>query len=329
MLYVQGMDVYACGHYRCYWPAAMIGEGIHLGYPDDVGDDGIRARIHPVTRTVIDVTIPTDCDAVLVQRPTSIMLLDTIKALKRAGIRIIVEIDDDLAALSPRHPSWALLRMPGHSPTAFIEAAKIADRVVCSSAALLERYGGDHGVLVPNFLPPHFYGLEKSEDATPHVGWPGSVGTHPDDLAVMGNALTRLKVPMKIVGPPPRTGRTGLGVDIEYTGSVPFEEWIPAVSQIHTGVAPLEDTLFNTAKSSLKPLELAVAKVPFVCSPTREYLHLGAGLFAGKPKEWERQLRRLLIDPVLRAEEVERNYEIAQKWALKDHVDLWRDAWMN
>lgn len=327
MIYTYPMDLTGCGSYRILWPAALIGENIRIVDPGD--DAGVQVSVGR-DNEVLDVSIPTDCDTVLVQRPTSTLVVNTLIALKRAGIKVIVEVDDDLMVLSPRHPSWELLRLPGNRPDAFVDACRMADRVIASTKELLRKYGFGHGVYIPNYLPPHFFAApDNSARVHPSIGWPGSISTHPDDLSVLGNALTGLGVPVRIVGPSSTRGRTLLGVDVDFTGSVEFKDWIPAVSQIHTGIAPLALTPFNKAKSSIKPIEMAVARVPFVCSPTDEYVATGAGLVArdNKPREWAKLLRRLLNEPGLREHEIGRNYEVAQKWALEDHLDEWRDAW--
>lgn len=342
MIYAYPMDQTGCGNYRVRWPGLQMidrGNDITLIFPGE--DGGLKANLD-TNRRVKSVVIPEDCEAVLLQRPTNKVLVETIPFLQKEGIRVVVDIDDDLAAVSPRHPGWQVLHTrsdTGQSWDAVIQACKWADMVVASTPALVERYAPHgRGVVVRNRLPDHFFDAELQVEKSVHVGWAGGVMSHPDDLSVVGASLAQLACDVLIVGPVPIDMTTGeedwkrsrrlLGTDrVTYTGAVEFDCWIPAISQIHVGMAPLEMTRFNYAKSYLKPLEYSAAKVPFVASGTPEYLLLGAGLIANRPKDWRVQLKRLLESEALREEEVARNYEIAQKNRLSLHVDEWESAW--
>jgi glycosyltransferase involved in cell wall biosynthesis len=219
----------------------------------------------------------------------------------------------------------------GHDPRALRVACERADLVTASTPALLKKFAPHgRGMLLRNYLPKKLF---RPEDVAkePHIGWPGAITTHPDDLKVMGNALALLGAPVRLVGGDSgNRAKAVLGVDpVEVTGNIPFDDWMDAVATIHTGVAPLELSGFNIAKSWLKPLEMAAAGVPFVASPTPEYEALGAGLIVrgNKPREWQKALRRLLTEPGLREHEIGRNREVAQKWVMEDHLDEWREAW--
>lgn len=154
------------------------------------------------------------------------------------------------------------------------------------------------------------------------VGWPGSIITHPDDLGPTLPALHRLSIaPLFALGPHPHPTsehrRKPLArqpySDMVFSGKIDFDEWLPYIAEhLDIGIAPLETSRFNEAKSWLKPLELAAAGTPFVASATSEYTQLKAGLLARKPNDWYRQLRTLLNDADLRQAEIERNRLIAQ-----------------
>ena len=73
--------------------------------------------------------------------------------------------------------------------------------------------------------------------------------------------------------------------------TVPFRSltgggYTSSVAELGVGLVPLLDSAFNRAKSWLKGLEYAALGVPFVASPTPEYVKLaglGAGLLADDP----------------------------------------------
>jgi hypothetical protein len=341
MLYTFRMDSYSCGMHRVVWPSQAIdpdGERIRHIAPDET--DGLISAQTKGSRVTGLVGVPTDMTAILIQRPTSVILGQCVPLLRREGIRVIVDVDDDLETISPRHPTWSMLKfLSGHDVSVIRYACQNADVVVCSTPQIKERLAPNNGVVVRNRLPSHHFDQRPDEEYMalnswtfdPHVAWPVSIGTHPDDGQEVHNSLARLGLPVRVVGPPNPRGKTILGVEPDFDGEVPFEEWIPRLMTIHTGIAPLNSSAFSTAKSALKPLELAVAGVPFVRSRTPEFELLGAGLPAEGKKEWFQQLRRITQDEGLRKEEVERNFAIAQvnRYDADEVRAEWEHAWFD
>jgi glycosyltransferase involved in cell wall biosynthesis len=71
------------------------------------------------------------------------------------------------------------------------------------------------------------------------------------------------------------------------------------MSQFDIGIAPLDDIVFNHAKSWLKGLEYAALGIPFVASDLPEYVRLekqhGIGVTApSKSKAWRRRVGDLM-----------------------------------
>jgi hypothetical protein len=341
MLYTFRMDSFSCGMHRVVWPADAVdpaGERIRHMAPNE-SDGVVTARV--VGSRVTGLTnVPTDMTAILLQRPTSIALGQCVPYLRAEGIRVIIDVDDDLELISARHPSWNLLHnLPGHSPKVIRMACRHADVVVCSTPQIKERLAPHNGVVVRNRLPAHHFEQTADEEFMgnnpytyePHIAWPVAIGTHPDDGQEVGNSLTRLGYPVRVVGPYHPRGKSVLGVDPIFDGEVPFEDWIARTMTVHTGIAPLNSTPFSEAKSALKPLELAVARVPFVRSRTPEFELLGAGLGAQGKKEWYHRLKNLMEDDALRKDEVDRNYEIAQANRYDDAETIaeWEHAWFD
>jgi glycosyltransferase involved in cell wall biosynthesis len=299
------------------------------------------------------VDIPSDCTGVVLQRPTNYTLVSCIPFIRQAGLPVIVDVDDDLAAANPRHPVWYALHprpgvgAPDQDWNLVIEACRQASLVTVSTPQLLQKYARHgRGHLLRNCVPERFFDIPVNPEYAdtmmiPHVGWAGGMLGHPDDLSALGPALAQLRsslnVEVRIVGPRPPDNiiaaaprfdpQRTLGVPVEYTGSIPFHEWIAHVKSIHTGIAPLKLERFNLAKSWLKPLEYSAAGVPFVSTPTPEYQALGAGLFARKPQHWKAHLRRLLTDPLVRYQEIERNQAIARQHTYERRWKDWWTAW--
>lgn len=353
MLYAYPMDRYGCGHYRVVWPSEALTRqgfpGAKLVFPDQ--ESGVRVDIDHHKR-VRGVVLPDDCSAVLLQRPTSEVLVDTIPFMQRKGIKVLIDIDDDLGSINPRHPSWHALHKEhtgavGHTWKATEKACAIADRVIVSTPALANRYG-KHGrvKLCRNSLSVDAFAVSKDSLDTDlkvsktnplSLGWPGLLDTHPDDLRVLGATYQRLGLPVHIIGAEPNVRhivprRVLGGVEPTFEGMVQFEDWLATIDRVlghgrGIGIAPLEPGRFNAAKSWIKPLEMAVVGVPVVSTPTPEYLALGVGLFAEKPKQWLAQLRRLADSGDFRLSEIERNRKIAEKHTYENDVETWFNAW--
>jgi glycosyltransferase involved in cell wall biosynthesis len=334
-LYVYPMDEWGCGHYRVLHPIASMPEDtrakVKVIPPGDHG--GIQS--HMVKRQVVDVTVPDDCTAVLVQRPTSEMLANTLVHIHRKGIPVILEIDDDLEALIPQHPTAQMLRfMRDHDATFPRLVAGFASRVVCSTEALaqtFERYvqPGTPVVVARNRIPKALIQPEWERDDEPVLGWPGAVNTHPGDLDVLGGAIARLGRGFRIVGDKDDAHLPALGTpDVTYTGKVDFADWVPTLrDELDVAVVPLKDHRFNRAKSSLKALELAAAGVPMVRPALPEFDQLGIGMAAEKSKHWFSLTRALLEDRALWNDHQTMNREAALRNTYEEHYSDFVEAW--
>lgn len=283
----------------------------------------------------------------VLQRVTHPYLLGAISHLRRKGIAVVVDVDDDLSNIHPANPAFVAMhpRSVGvpmdngrpnlHTWTNLVEACKRATMVVTSTPALLQRYAAHgRGRVIYNHLPDSYYGLPCQDSDV--IGWPASLHSHPDDPSVVGPALARLVnggARFRVIGDPDGVGRA-FGMpdwvpDISCR-PVSLEEWPAAVSELGIGIAPLSDTRFNAAKSWLKPLEMSAAGVPWVASPRAEYqrLHaMGAGLLADRPKDWHRQLRHLIDSPALRQELSESGHEVSEQLRLRANAWRWMEAW--
>lgn len=332
-----------CGAYRCIWPAqALIAQGadIDLRLPaEGTGIDGLFAATDGVERLVALQSIP-DVDVVVIQRPLSAWRADVVPLLQQAGIRVAVEIDDDFSTIHPGNVSWRSCH-PRHSPARnwahLARACRQADLVVATTPALARRYAG-HGrsVVVPNHVPAAYLDERRDLQAIgPVVGWTGSVDTHPTDLQVtrggVQRALDGTSAVMAVVGTGQGVQRhLGLAAAPLASGWRPLDQYPQAMAQFDIGIVPLDDIAFNQAKSWLKGLEMAAVGVPFVASPTDDYVRLharGAGLLAAKPKDWQRQLRRLIDSPAEREDLAAVGRSVAAGLTIEGNADRWWDAW--
>jgi glycosyltransferase involved in cell wall biosynthesis len=341
-VYVFPADEHGCGHYRLIWPAQVLasqGNNVVLVGPKD-RDQALQARMDG--NIVKSVRIPSDADVIVFQRITHKFLAQAITHIRREGVAVVVDMDDDLTCIHPSNPAFHALH-PIDGPNALhswqntLTACDNATLVTTSTDALIDRYARRRpGRVLRNAVPARY--LQIAHGDSDVMGWAGSVHSHPTDLQVMGPAIAQLLqtgYKFKIAGSLHGV-HAALGVsqklEIESTGDIKFEAWPLAVNSIGIGVAPLATSKFNESKSWLKPLEYAAVGVPCVLTPSSEYKRaakLGIGIVAKKPDEWRRQLRLLLTNESLRRDLSERGREAAAKQTIEENAWRWWEAWIH
>lgn len=334
-------DRFGCGSFRIIWPGetlAAVGHDVTV-----VGQDKRAVRLVMEGDVVKDVLVDDGVDVVVMQRTTHAYMAQAVAVMRSKGIAVVVDVDDDLSSIHPSNPAWAT-HHPGnegrlkngmvhrHSWRNLARACRDATLVTVSTPALLEVYARHgRGVVLPNYLPDHYYGLPRQDSDV--IGWPGSFHSHPNDPEVVGGAVARLVdegAEFVMRGDSNGAGAAfGLAQD-PMGGGVPIEQWPAAVASLGIGIAPLADTKFNAAKSALKVIEMSACGVPWVASPRAEYkrIHaMGAGVLADRPRAWYRELKRLRESAALRQELSEAGRAVAEQLRLRDHSWQWMDAW--
>jgi hypothetical protein len=217
-----------------------------------------------------------------------------------------------------------------------------ATLVTVSTPALLPIYAPHgRGVVLPNRVPAGFLDIPHLD--SPVLGWPGSTHSHPTDLQVVGPAVARLLreghtyrhvgtsegVPQ--LGVPSIREALQLDADPPSTGNVDHPDWPFQVATIGVGLAPLNDTIFNSSKSWLKPLEMCATGVPWVASPRAEYVRLHkahqVGVLADSPRVWYRELKRLASSQALRLEQSQAGRAAGAANTVEGHAWRWLEAW--
>lgn len=346
---VYPADSYGCGHYRMIWPGRALRSA---GYDVDIVEASDRSlSVQIQDDHVISVDVDPGTDVMVFQRITHRYLAEAIPIIRAQGVAVVVDLDDDLTAIHPSNPAWDQLHPRNenkpdtsrgnqphrHSWHHLAAACRAATLVTVSTPALVRRYAqhGRYRVLY-NRLPDHHYAAASNYDPTCDViGWPASLHSHPDDPQEVGPAISRLVGEgsrFVTVGDPRNCGRA-FGIGDDPPGKyVEFDQWSQALSRLGIGITPLTQTAFNDAKSWLKPLELAGAGVPWVGSPRVEYqrLHVeGCGRVADRPKDWYRQVQRLVRSESLRRELSESGIHVAGQHRMSDHAWRWWEAWVD
>ena len=330
-------DFSGCGFIRLRWvSAALKAQGADVTIQESL--PAIWQRTADGDRVVgVDAS---DADVVVWQRVFRRELLTVMRGLKAQGVANVIDVDDDFSTLHPRHPMYASLHPrthPDRSWAVLAEAVKLADVVTVSTPALARRYGG---VLVRNCIPRAYLGIERQPaSSTPVIGWPGTPLTHPCDLETVGEAVANVckdgTARFRAIGS--RSTLDVLGVpDQQHQPGVTLAnlDYARALARLDVGIAPLSDSAFGRAKSWLKPLEMASVGVPWVASALPEYEALyamGGGVLVRRPREWERELRRLAGSADLRAVLSAQGRAAAAGLTIEDHYaprvwDAWKSA---
>lgn len=336
-------DATGCGTCRVILP---VGAAVLAGCDARLGSQGLPGQGLPIERRVINGRLharpkPIDADVIVFQRPVSQILVELIPMIQRAGVAVVVEIDDDLSCMHPQHPGFRDLNPAcnaEHNWRWLAQACRLADLVTVTTPALAARYGAHGRVRVlPNRVPARLLDIERASDGRT-VGWAGWTVTHPRDLTVthggVQGALDSTGARFLKVGPEDATTKDlGLRDPPETTGALPdIDDYYRALARLDVGIAPLADNQFNHGKSFLKPLEYMAVGTPWVASPLPDYTLLasqGVGTLAkDRSRDWRRSIERLLTDRDLWLEESEQGRaRVAEHHTYETNGHLWAEAW--
>ena len=254
-----------------------------------------------------------DLDVVVIQRILDGGMADAVARARSNGQKVFQEIDDHMWAI----PTWNRAfegTHPDLHPTKnvyhYAESILESDGVMTSTPELrdvmLDKFRLPTA-LVENHVEVEKFLIPRVPNDPPRVGWTGATGWKSGDLETLK--------PFAKMFPWVHGGASSYDGDFEQmTGATDviehplmIAENYPKMFTFDVGVVPLQQNLFNDCKSWIKGIEYAAAGIPFVASPTREYVRLqeehGIGYIAHKTKNWISTLKLMLNDAEYRAEE--------------------------
>ncbi|MET0402448.1 MAG: class I SAM-dependent methyltransferase [Cystobacter sp.] len=201
------------------------------------------------------------------------------------------------------------------------KALSLCDHAIASTPTIAERMREVNGgsiYIVENSLDRGILELADELERRPPpvdagtltIGYGSGTRTHDADFTRVSDALLRVldrypQVRLAIHGflelP------SGFERFSDRLFRIPFlaaDDYLRALSSWQISIAPLEDTVFNDAKSNIKFIEASIFKVPTVASgsgPFREGIEHGrTGMIATTSEEWFTALSRLVEDAELR-----------------------------
>jgi glycosyltransferase involved in cell wall biosynthesis len=272
------------------------------------------------------------CDVVHIHRQHGPAIESLVAELRRRGVALTYDNDDDLGAIPRDSPSYHQLGgLRGHKDfAATVRMARRAAVVTTPSTILAERYrehGADRVEVIENYLPPEFTDQKRRSHAGLVIGWIAGL-EHAVDAGRLGirDALANL------LEAHPKLRVAVIGLDLELDHDRYFHlERTDFASLLHTaagfdiGIAPLADTPFNQARSNVKLKEYAALGIPWLASPVGPYTQLGPeqGGALVPDGEWELALSSLIRHPLRRRRLAQR----ARAWAANQTIATAAPLW--
>jgi len=237
-----------------------------------------------------------------------------VRHAQETSAALVYDMDDDLLNIPITHADAAELRPKAGTVRRLIKGAST---VWVSTTSLAERVRPIQSEIrvVPNGLDERLW-LYHAPPRDPPFGpvralYMGTV-THESDFAIVAPALERLArdfaqhLRIDIIGVTARgelpTGLNRVGVSPNGAQSYPgFVNWITSMPAWDIGLAPLDDTAFNQAKSNIKTFDYAALGLAVLASDMPVYrdspaVREGGLLIGNDPESWYGAISRLVRD---------------------------------
>jgi hypothetical protein len=259
-------------------------------------------------------------DAVLVQRGAYPMGPSwNVRALDRFHGRVVLDLDDNVFATSPRLATKRRAARWLYGPQQTRYLLERADSIIVSTEELARVLPGR----TPDFVLPTVPDIDgyptvtHTADLPIQVGWTGNAGNlmYLDALRDVFERLFREGlVTLEVMCSEP------------WDGPATFRRWsrsgeVDALSRYDVGIMPLPDTAYTRAKAGFKMLMYMGVGSAVLTSPVGINSDLinssGAGVLCRSPAEWEAALRRLASD-----RETRERMGTRGQWFVRSYSDL-------
>lgn len=254
---------------------------------------------------------------------------------------LVLELDDDLMALTPDNPASRTYNDP-QTRANLVQNIRVADLVTVSTPALAERISrfNQNVVVLPNCIPGELLAWQPGTYLDRFtVGWQGSP-THKADWKTAAEPIRRWYETA--------SKATDGQVEFHTMGGVPdtFPEirrhrhsgWEQDIAKYYlkldwdVALAPLADTMFNRSKSDIRVVEAAALGFPAVASDVTAYhdsvVDGTTGFLVRKPSDWRRALDELLTNEDLRNRMANAAKQYARTRAVEANAHLWLEAYL-
>lgn len=260
-------------------------------------------------------------DLIWISRPRHYFMLPIIRAARQLSKPVLVDIDDWLLDVPADHVDADFYRMRPRRET-IRTALRAADAITTSTHVIADRCAalGTRVHILPNAIDTtQFVRLPRAEHAPLAVAFCGTP-SHQDDVPLIAPALRRLlserqdRVRVISVGCPIPDLAGAEGYTHHDFIDAPLYPRFLSELRIDVGLAPLQDTLFNAAKSDIKYLEYAATGAATIASPVTPYLAAirpdrGVIVDANTPALWTAALHDMIAEAPGREHLAARAYE--------------------
>lgn len=272
------------------------------------------------------------CDAVQFHRLASEGARVLAGRLRDAGVGVVWDNDDDVAALPRSNPHYARLGAAGRRAMVLgtAEMVRIADVVTTPSEALAAKFrelGAADVRVLENRLPREFMRVKPIAHEGVVIACLAGL-EHRLDYEQLGlrDALARVldahpDVRLLTIG-------LGLGLAPERTEHIPlagFLDLVRILARADVGLAPLVDIPWNRARSNVKLKEYAAAGLAWLASPVGPYGGMGErqGGRLVADGDWHAAIEQLVVDSRTRRKLAKRG----AKWVKGECVDAHAREW--
>ena len=263
----MGMGRTHVAWYRCFLPALAL-------QADWIGYGTFPPEIHSITGFVRGDLQEPDYDdyrIIVVQQPRGPKWCEWMWDLQAKGIKVVIEIDDDLKAVGhmKSHPTRKRILSHLHD---YEQAMRFADGIITSTEVLankLKRFNKNVWVCEVG-IDMERYQLQRKPDPTFTIGFAGGLGHEvslmpwiPAINSVMGEGVRFISVGVDYC---PK-------IDVSHGGeaiAIPFtqvEYWPSVLANFDVLLAPGGDNGFFKSKSELKWIEASAMGIPVIASP--------------------------------------------------------------
>jgi Glycosyl transferases group 1 len=304
-------EPHSAANYRVAYPLQSMGRRGHdVVIPDARGD--------------LPFSVLASCDVVLVYRRFDPPTRRTITELKRRGVGVVWDNDDDFSSMPKsrqnRRSTGGLSNQ--RIFTEMVGTAKLAHVTTTTTealAAVFAKAGVRRMTVLPNMVADAGPRPRRSNDGCT-IGWIAGREHQRDALGLgLADVLRRLQAKHDDLSV------TTIGVELplreryRHAGLVAFEKLPSVMASFDIGIAPILDTAFNRARSDIKVKEYAASGVPWLASDAGPYRGLGdrQGGRLAPDDGWFDALDRLLQN----ATERERLSEHGRAWAATQSID--------
>lgn len=307
--------------------------------------EALGTRGHAVKQYVIGVNPPTDeiinsCDTVMFGRtyPVGFDPVMWMKAFKKAGKRVVYDMDDDFWAVAKHNPS---VLVSNSLKDQYEELIRNCDVVTTPSPQLakkIKKHFKKPVMLCPNAINyQEYHERPRVERGDLFIGYMAA-SSHWKDFGIVIDALEKLSEKYDfflylygLVAEPFESAaynanriyssRIAPEKDEEFKPMIDLFNKIKKLKMIHTpfmppeihptmlatrdfdiGIAPLEDTEFNHGKSNIKYYEYAATGTCTLASDVPPYSEEVTYRAKNTTKDWYNKLEKLIVDKKFRDE---------------------------